>query len=82
MNKTKTIKCNCHSELLHLEWDEKFKLLDLSIFNRYNDSGKLSWRERLRFCWQILTKGFVYGDQMVLDKRNISDMVEYLNQFK
>lgn len=82
MNKTKTIKCSCYSELLHLEWDEELKLLDLSIWAHYGSKNKLSWRQRLRYCWRILTSGKPYGDQMILDKESISAIVEYLNQFK
>jgi len=82
MNKTKTIKCSCHSELLLLEWDEELEVLDLSIWAPYGSSNKMSWRQRLRYCWQILTGGKPYGDQMVLDKQSINAMVEHLNQFK
>ena len=78
MNKTKTIRCSCYHELLHLNWDEEIETLDMSIWAPYSTDTKMSWKQRLRYCWQILIKGRPYGDQVVLEKQHIADLVDYL----
>lgn len=78
MNNTKTIRCSCYHELLHLDWDEELQLLDMSVWKPYSTDCKLSWRQRLRYCWQILVGGRPYGDQVVLEKQQIADLVDYL----
>jgi hypothetical protein len=74
----KTIKCACYNELLHLEWDEELQQVYASIWGPYLVDTKLSWRQRLRYCWRILTKGRPYGDQLVLEKSHVAELVDYL----
>lgn len=67
MNKTVFIKCTCHSEGLMVEADEDS--LYLSIWERgYGQDSTLSWKQKLRYIWQILRHGKPYGDQIVLDR--------------
>lgn len=74
----KTIKCACYHELFHLEWDEEFEQLNVSIWSPYSTDTRMSWRQRLRYCWRILTKGRPYGDQLILEKQHIAELVDYL----
>lgn len=77
-NMNKTIKCACYHELLHLEWDEELQQVDLSIWSPYSTDTTMTWRQRLRYCWRILTKGRPYGDQLILEKQHIAELVDYL----
>jgi hypothetical protein len=67
MSKVIFVKCTCHSEGLMVEADEDN--LYLSIWERgYGHDSTLSWRQKLRYIWQILIRGKPYGDQIVLDR--------------
>ena len=77
-NMNKTIKCACYHEILHLEWDEELQQVYASIWAPYLIDTRMSWRQRLRYCWQILTKGRPYGDQLILEKQHVADLVDFL----
>jgi len=69
MNKTVFIKCTCHSEGIMIETDED--CLYLSIWERgYKDNNSFTWKQKLRYIWQILKHGKPYGDQIVLDRES------------
>lgn len=69
MNKTVFIKCTCHSEGIMIEADEDS--LYLSIWERgYKDDNYFTWKQKLRYIWQILKHGKPYGDQIVLDRES------------
>ena len=69
MNKTVFIKCTCHSEGIMIEADEDS--LYLSIWERgYKDDNSFTWKQKLRYIWQILKHGKPYGDQIVLDRES------------
>jgi hypothetical protein len=35
----------------------------------YGHDNTLSWKQKLRYIWQILKHGKPYGDQIVLDRK-------------
>lgn len=75
MKKDIFIPCTCTSEALHITSDEEGELY-ISIWQvGYSRDNTLTWRQRLRYCWQILTKGRPYGDQVVLDKKGRSELI-------
>jgi hypothetical protein len=77
--KTIFIKCSCGSESLCLEKDPETGELYVSIWERgcYNDN-RFSWRQRIKHCWYVLTKGKPYGDQIVLDRAGRGELVHAL----
>ena len=69
MNKTVFIKCTCHSEGIMIEADSEMDALFLSVWERgYRGDNTLTWKQKLRYIWQILKHGKPYGDQIVLDR--------------
>ena len=81
--KIKYIQCACSSELISLEqWPEE-KQIYLSIWERgYRYNNKLSFFERLRWCWWILRKGRPFGDCIILNDNNTDEFIEALEEFK
>lgn len=76
--------CVCSSEVLYIQRDEDVCMdndveYDIGIFSHYNVSG-LSWKDKLRYCWEILKKGRPYGDQMILYESQMVELKEYLNK--
>lgn len=80
-NKTLFIPCSCKSEILVIEYDHEWNIADLAIFEHYtNYSNKMSLWQRLRYCFQVLAYKKPYADQMVLDKKQLKDLKEFLNE--
>ena len=83
MNKptTKYIRCSCGSEILVLDkWDDE---ICLSIWdNGYSCDNRLSIRQRIRWCWQIIRKGKPFTDQMVLDTEKIDEIMVAMKELK
>lgn len=73
------IKCSCHSEGIYLSYDKEDKFYYLSMFILGYRSKGLSFKDKVRWCWHILTKGKPYTDQLVLSKdsaREISNFIK------
>ena len=64
---------------------EKFKdenEVSLSLFERGLSGRVLPWRERLRWCWQILIHGKPWSDFLILNTENQKQLKEFLNECK
>lgn len=75
--KEQYFKCSCSSEILRVSHDEELGLTEFSVWEMQN-SHKAGWRQRLRWCWRILTEGSPYGDQVILEKEGVANLVDYL----
>jgi hypothetical protein len=75
-----TVNCSCNTESLRVEYDEDNQLFDLSIWN-HQFTAPMSFRQRLRFCWQTL-KGRPYSDQIILDKESVNELVNFFLDHK
>ena len=76
-----SLKCACYSELLLLEYDKGEDLIEVSIWNHQYDQP-LSIKDRIRYCWQILTKGEPYGDQIILNRESVDELVNFFLDYK
>lgn len=78
-NKTSFILCDCKSEVLVLEYDDEYNLMELSIYENLSSySHKMSFWQKLRYIYQVLVKGRPYSDQMILNKEQIKHMANFL----
>lgn len=74
--KKEFIECACGSEGLNLEKDED-GLLNIAIFTSgYN--GKSNWIYKLKHIWFIIKNGHPYKDFIVLDKKGIQRLKDFL----
>lgn len=72
--KSKFIKCKCNNEVLELEvFDNEVYLSIYSQGLHYNN--KLSIKQRIRYCWKVITKGKPFNDSMVIRKPDALDLV-------
>ena len=70
------IECDCHSEGIMIGYFDEGKFsheIYLAFFRNYWKYG-YSLKERLRHCWQILTKGEPFLDEVVLNRQSLSDL--------
>jgi len=78
-NKTLFIPCDCHSEVLLIEYDHELKIAELAIYeNRNSYEYKTSFYQRLRYCYQALFLKRPYSDQIVLNKKQLVELKSFL----
>jgi hypothetical protein len=76
------IMCECHSEILYIEYDESLKQADLCIYHSYDYGSKLSWKNRIRYCWKIISTGKPYSDHMIMYRRGLRKLKNILVKIK
>jgi hypothetical protein len=76
--RTLFIRCDCHSEVLVIDYDGTFQLIELSIFSSLI-SSKMSLWQKIRYIYQILRYGKPYTDQLILHKKQIDELKSFLN---
>ena len=74
--------CDCFSHGLLVEKFEDEEEVSLSLFERGLSGRILPWRERLRWCWQILRYGKPWSDFIILNTENQKQLKEFLNECK
>lgn len=80
-NKSKFYKCGCSSHLLEI--DTSFRMdneINFSIWELGRNTDKMSIRERIRWCWRILTKGSPWSDSVILDEEQVNEIIEQLKK--
>lgn len=71
--------CNCNNEVLVMNYDQKFKTMDVCIFESNSSyANKLSFWQRLQAIMAIITKGTIYTDQIMLEYDQVKYLKDYL----
>ncbi len=79
-NKTLFLLCDCHSEILVIEYDHSLKLADLAIYENFvSMKNKLSLWQKWRYCWYVLWHNKPYSDQIVLNNKQLLDLRNFLS---
>jgi len=66
--------CSCFTEGLILEhFDEEFsdsseREIYIATWNYGKQSGEMSWKNRFRWCWNILKTGLPWTDMCILHR--------------
>lgn len=77
---TKSISCDCGSEVLYIQYDAELSLFDFSIYeSSASFETKHNWKNKLRYIWRILTNHHPYNDQIVLSKNKAKSLANFLN---
>jgi hypothetical protein len=76
--RTLFIRCDCHSEVLVIDYDGIFKMIELSVFSSLV-SSRISLWQKIRYIYQILRYGKPYTDQIILHEKQIDELREFLN---
>lgn len=73
------IKCECGSELIVVEPDNDDAIIYMSMFEKGIDNNySMTLREKLRWCWHILTTGKPFTDELVLSYSEAKKLGNYL----
>ncbi len=71
--------CDCHSHGLVVERFDDEEEVYIALFERGLNGRKLSFIERIKWCWQILRYGNPWNDLIVLNKEKQKELAEFLN---
>ena len=78
-NKTLFIACDCKSEILVIEYDHEINMAYLAIYEQnISYKNKMSFWQRLRYCWQVFWNKKPYADQIVLNYQQLNDIKKFL----
>ena len=87
----KSYYCDCNSGNITISNDYENKVskelpdqkyIDLAFFNLGFDSKEfLSWKNRLRWCWEILRRGTVWCDMVILNQDTAKALGRDLTKF-
>ena len=78
-NKTLYMPCDCHNEILVMEYDHGSQVADFSIYEHgISCHQKMSLWQRLVCCYRILWYKKQYSDQISLSKKQLVDLKNFL----
>ena len=80
----KFIECSCGTEGIMISndyMDNKEPVIDLAFFKYGYNPDKMSLYQKLRYCWQVLSKGRPFGDEIILNKEQTKELIIGLNKF-
>ncbi|NBU33528.1 hypothetical protein EBZ38_16295 [bacterium] len=79
-NKTVFIPCDCKSEILTIEYDHEIDIADFAIYEHIKSyEYKMSFWQRLKYCYRVLIHKKPYADQIILNKKQLLDLKNFLN---
>ncbi len=74
------LKCACHGEAIELSyWDEDDGEFWFAIW-KHGFDNRLCWREKIRWCWNIIRTGKPWGDNIILTPEQAQQVALFINQ--
>ena len=73
------ITCACHTHELHFEKDHEDEMWYVSFWQR-GYASDTSWKYRLKCIWHVLVHGRPYGDEVILEKKDMEELQIYINE--
>ena len=78
------VECECHGEGIMIGYDssDPFPQLDLAFFSLgLKGKGEMSIKEKIRWCWHIITKGYPWNDEIMLRQETAKELAKHLLEF-
>ena len=76
------IKCECDSEGLGVDYDAEDGYYYFSYWRAGLSNTLLSWKERFRYCLNVLTKGKAFNDEIILKQEEVDELIDFLLGYK
>jgi hypothetical protein len=85
MNKEKSLflKCMCSTHLLEVEYFNynspvKETGFNITIWNMNYNNTITSWKEKLKWCWNIIKTGNPWADSVVLTEERACELAAFI----
>ena len=78
------IECDCHSEGIMISHDDTdpYPNINLAMFSHGKyDNNALSFKEKLRYCWNLFRTGKPFLDEVMLGQRTARELANHLLEF-
>jgi hypothetical protein len=72
--------CDCWSEGVTIELEKDDSLIEMAFWSAGRGPFATSLRERIRWCWHILTTGTYFNDEMCISTSVARSMAAKLNE--
>jgi len=76
------IKCECQGEGMGIDYDVEDRLYYFSYWSSGLSNRPLSWRDRIRYCWEVLSKGKAFNDELVFGEKSVDKIIDFLLGYK
>ena len=76
------IKCECQGEGMGVYYDSEDGYYYFSYWRHGLSNRKLSWNERIRYCWNVFTKGRAFNDELLLSQKSTDELIDFLLGYK
>lgn len=73
------LMCDCHSHALFAEKFKDEEEVYISLFERGYGGKRMTWFERLRWCYRIIIHGHPWTDSVILNIENQKRLKDFLN---
>lgn len=71
------LKCQCQSEAVEIEYDDIDKCYNISIWKLGLYRCSMTFKERIRWCWHILTTGKPWSDFIMLSPEQMKQLTDF-----
>ena len=78
VDKTIFIKCECKGEGIGVDYDAEDGYYYFSYWSYGLSNRKMSWRQKIRYCWNVLTKGKAFNDEIMLNQKSVDKLADFL----
>jgi hypothetical protein len=74
------IDCACGTEGITVSRCDYSGMIEFGYYGYGIQGGRLTWWNRLRTIWRILTKGTPYNDMVILNKCAVEELQKVLDE--
>ena len=75
------LPCDCYTHELAVSYDKDTDCFELAYWQRGKGEQPWSWKTRLKMIWDIITTGNPYADMIILKRKNMYKLYEYIGEF-
>ena len=76
------VKCACYGEAIEVTYWPNDDIPDEIWFSIWKQGFDypLGWREKVRWCWNILRNGKLWADNIVVSPEQAKQVADFINQ--
>jgi len=82
MDKSCLIKCTCGCQMLEAEvydYGDGDEGVNFTVWARGRDGKRIwKWKERFRWCWNILTTGSLWADDIIVSNKDAHELAKFI----
>ena len=73
-----SLNANVLAKGIGIDYDAKDGYYYFSYWSMGLSNRRLSWKERLRYCWGVLYKGKAFHDEVMLNQADADKLVDFI----